>query len=53
MSSHSTPKKIHYFLGSCFVQEKFRYVYIKITIKNSIYCNVQLKKVGSGGAYLS
>lgn len=29
------------------------FIALKIAIKNSIYCNVQLKKVGNAGAYLS
>ena len=41
-------------LESFFCQKHFRYVYnIKITIKSSTQCGVQLKKVGKADAHLS
>ena len=57
MSHHIKSKHTPQFfcsLESFFCQKHFRYVYnIKITIKSSTQCGVQLKKVGKTDAHLS
>ena len=48
------PPQFFCLLESFFCQKHFRYVYnIKITIKSSTQCGVQLKKVGKADAHLS
>ena len=54
ISSQNIPPQFFCSLESFFCQKHFRYVYnIKITIKSSTQCGVQLKKVGKTDAHLS
>ena len=46
------PQNFAYLLELFFCQEPFRYVYnIKITIKNSMLCNIKLKKLEKTGVH--